>query len=152
MYNGYMKSDELTSNPYWQITLLASRIKHDIALVAEQHGITPSQMQALLLLQPKTQIPMNQLSCMISCDASYITGIVDKLSKLELIERKESSLDRRIKTIELTRDGAAFRQKLIKDYYRYYKTQSPLGYLDDSTVRSFAAAAEELEVKRVGSQ
>lgn len=147
MYNEYMKTDELTGNPYWQITLLASRIKHDIALVAEQHGVTPSQMQAMLLLQPKTQIPMNQLSCMISCDASYITGIVDKLSKLELIERKESSLDRRIKTIELTREGVVFRQKLIKDYYRYYKTQSPLAAIDDADIKSLAIMADATAVK-----
>lgn len=147
-----MKRDELHDNPYWQITLLASRVKQDIAYVAEQHGLTPAQMHSLLLVQPKTQIPMNQLSCMISCDASYVTGIIDRLSHLGYIQRQESSLDRRIKTIELTKVGVVFRQKLIKEYYRYYKTQSSLGHLDDSTIRSFADAAEALEVKRVGGQ
>ena len=143
-----MKNGELTNNPYWQITLLASRIKHDIVSVAEEHSITPSQMQALLLLQPKTQIPMNQLSCMISCDASYITGIVDKLSHLGYIQRQENSLDRRVKTIELTKTGVAFRQKLIKDYYRYYKTQSSLGKIDTPLVQSLAHIVQQTETEQ----
>ncbi|HCH34352.1 MAG: Transcriptional regulator, MarR family [Candidatus Saccharibacteria bacterium GW2011_GWC2_48_9] len=148
MYTINMNSDELTNNPYWQITLLASRIKHDIASVAEQHSITPSQMQALLLLQPKTQIPMNQLSCMISCDASYITGIVDKLSHLGYIQRQESSIDRRIKTIELTKAGVAFRQKLIANYYRYYKTQSLLGKVDMPPIESLSRIVKQMDAEQ----
>lgn len=121
-----MKNDELKNNPYWQITLLSSRLKHDVAQVAEQHGLAPSQMHALLLVEPKKQIAMNQLSCMISCDASYITSIVDKLTNLGYIRRQESSLDRRIKTIELTKEGVVFRAKLIRDFNDFYRHQSQL--------------------------
>lgn len=143
-----MKRDELSNNPYWQITLLSSRLKHDIAHVAEQHGLAPSQMQALLLIEPKTQIPMNQLSCMISCDASYITGIVDKLTSLGYIRRQESSLDRRIKTIELTKEGVTFRTKLIRSYTDFYKNQSQLQTIDPHVIEALDVIVKLTAIKQ----
>ena len=142
-----MKTDDLHDNPYWQITLLSSRIKHDVANVAESHGLTPSQMQTLLLVEPRTQTPMNRLSCMISCDASYITGIVDKLTSLGYIERKENSFDRRIKTIELTKEGVTFRQKLIRDFNNFHTSTSELKSIEPTIVSSLATLVD-LTAKR----
>lgn len=131
-----MNETLLRNNPYWLVTLLASHLKHGVAQVAEAHDLTPSQMQGLLLLEPGVQIPMNQLSCMISCDASYITGIVDKLASLQYIRRQESALDRRIKTIELTKSGVAFRKTVIEDFSRYASQESPLQGTAQETINS----------------
>lgn len=130
-----MDNDMLPKNPYWQVTLLASRLRHDVAQFAENHGLSSSQMQALLLIEPKQQIPMNQLSCMISCDASYITGIVNKFTHLGYIRRQESSVDRRIKTIELTKEGVTFRSKLIRDFNTFYIERSQLKSIDESVIQ-----------------
>lgn len=142
-----MNENLLRNNPYWLITLLASHLKHGVAHVAEAHDLTPSQMQALLLLEPGVQIPMNQLSCMISCDASYITGIVDKLSSLQYIRRQESALDRRIKTIELTKSGVMFRTKLIEDFSHYASQESPLQDISRSAVNSLQELVQMIDTQ-----
>ncbi len=143
-----MNDDLLRNNPYWLITLLASHLKHGVAHVAEAHDLTPSQMQALLLLKPGVQIPMNQLSCMISCDASYITSIVDKLSALSYIRRQESALDRRIKTIELTKNGATFRSKLIADFSDYATEESSLQNISSADISTLRALVEVIDIQQ----
>ena len=56
---------------------------------------------------------MNELSEIMGCDASNITGLVDRLESHELIERSSSDKDRRIKHIRLTDIGIKFRQHLV---------------------------------------
>ena len=106
--------DTLDNNIHWQAMTLFTHLKHDLVKFAEQHNLNLSQLQALLSLEPNHPIPMNRLSCMVGCDASYITGVVDKLLALQLITRQESEHDRRIKTIELTEAGVQFREHLIR--------------------------------------
>lgn len=143
-----MNDELLRNNPYWLITLLSTHLRHGVAHVAEEHDLTPSQMQALLHLEPGVQIPMNQLSCKISCDASYITGIVDKLSGLQYIRRQESVLDRRIKTIELTKKGVEFRKKLIAHFSRYAVQDSPLKDISSDTIGALQVLVETIDLQQ----
>lgn len=83
-------------------------------MIAEKNSLNVSQLQSLLTLEPNTPIAISQLSCTISCDASYATGIVDRLVAMNLITRQESSADRRIKTIQLTSEGIARRTECIR--------------------------------------
>ena len=142
-----MNEELLQNNPYWLVTLLGSHLKHGVAHVAEQHNLTPSQMQALLHLKPGVQIPMNQLSCMISCDASYITGIVDKLASLAYIRRQESALDRRIKTIELTKKGVVFRDRLISDFHAYVTEESPLHNISPASIETLHTLVDAINTQ-----
>ncbi len=141
----YDDSSELKDNPYWLVTVLSSHLKHSNASVAEQHNLTPSQMQAMLFLQPNTPIPMNQLSCRLGCDASYITGIVDKLLLLQYIHRQEYIHDRRIKTIELTKKGIIFRKKLIKSFSEFAKTDPLVKDIDPLCTKALSQLVRDVE-------
>lgn len=58
---------------------------------------------------------MHAVCGILHCDASNVTGIVDRLVAIGYIERKESDQDRRIKAIKLTKAGEAAREKLLQE-------------------------------------
>ncbi len=74
--------------------------------------LTPAQAQLLWNLDPGRPVPMNELAGTLGCDASNVTGLVDRLEARNLIERRADPDDRRVKMIAVTRDGAELRVKL----------------------------------------
>ncbi len=50
---------------------------------------------------------MRSLADEMRCDASYITNLVDSLEALGYVERRVSSVDRRVKLVHLTPGGRA---------------------------------------------
>ena len=57
---------------------------------------------------------MGRLARSLACDASNVTGIVDRLEARGLLERQPDEADRRLKVIALTPRGAAIRVRLIE--------------------------------------
>src|SRR5687767_1882086 len=93
-------------NAYWLLIQLASRARHDFARISEgSYSLTAMQMQVICLLPSDTALQMNVLSCQMSCDASNITGIADRLEAQDLVIRKDDPSDRRIKMLSLTAKG-----------------------------------------------
>lgn len=88
--------------------------KYAIVEIAERHNITMMQALTLCLLEPTQSVPMKTLSTFMSCDPSNITGIVEQLVTEGLVDRKESILDRRVKTVTLTDAGLALRDKFLE--------------------------------------
>jgi DNA-binding MarR family transcriptional regulator len=85
-----------------------------VPAVAAVHGLTPAQCHALRVLQPGQPLAMGRLAQGLACDASNITGIVDRLEGRGLIERHPSARDRRIKEIALTPAGIEIRAKILE--------------------------------------
>ena len=56
---------------------------------------------------------MGRLACALGCDASNVTGIVDRLEQRGLIERRPSERDRRVKVLVVTDRGAEVRRALM---------------------------------------
>ncbi len=48
---------------------------------------------------------MRVLASILTCDASNMTGIVDRLEKRGLVQREPSPTDRRVKNVVLTAEG-----------------------------------------------
>lgn len=78
--------------------------KSQLYIIAESHGLTPVQLHTLRIIS-KGQNAMGKIAKVLHCDASNITGIVDRLIALELVTRHEDENDRRIKSIQLTSKG-----------------------------------------------
>src|SRR3979490_2736766 len=68
--------------------------------------------QAMLLRSLDAPLPMNQVATRLHCDASNITGIVDRLEARGLVERRGKPGDRRIKEIVLTPEGKRVRRRI----------------------------------------
>jgi DNA-binding MarR family transcriptional regulator len=101
-----------------QLSLLMIRSsmkgKYAIVQIAEDHHITLMQALTLCLLEPEQSVPMKSLSTFMSCDPSNITVIVEQLVSEGLVDRKESALDRRVKTVTLTSEGLTLRDKFLE--------------------------------------
>jgi DNA-binding MarR family transcriptional regulator len=83
-----------------------------MATVAEV-DLSPAQANALLQLEQRDPLPMHALADGLLCDASNVTGIVDRLEARGLVERRPLASDRRVKTVALTDAGAALRERMI---------------------------------------
>jgi MarR family transcriptional regulator, organic hydroperoxide resistance regulator len=76
--------------------------------------LSPVQCHVLHLLQPEQPLPMGRLAATLGCDASNVTGLVDRLERRGLVERQPSDADRRVKVVRLTPAGARLRAHLLR--------------------------------------
>src|SRR5918997_6221029 len=77
--------------------------------LAQEMGLAPMQLHALRLIEPGDGVPMSSLAGKLFCDASNVTGIVDRLEARGLIERRPADYDRRVKLLVLTAEGERVR-------------------------------------------
>ncbi|MEV7172478.1 MarR family transcriptional regulator [Streptomyces sp. NPDC093224] len=75
----------------------------EFAAAAAQHGLTSTQ--ARVLAQLDGPVPMRGLAALLVCDASNVTGIVDRLEARGLVRREPSPADRRVKNVVATEAG-----------------------------------------------
>jgi len=59
-------------------------------------------------------MPMGRLAETLGCDASNVTGLVDRLESRGLVRRRPSERDRRIKVLQLTPAGLRARDLLVE--------------------------------------
>jgi MarR family transcriptional regulator, organic hydroperoxide resistance regulator len=77
--------------------------------LAQELGLAPMQLHALRLIEPGVEVPTSSLAGKLFCDASNVTGIVDRLEARGLIERRPAEHDRRVKLLVLTAAGERVR-------------------------------------------
>lgn len=130
---------QLRDNPLWLIWLLSSHLKPYAADFAERHDLTPSQLNALLSLDPHTAVPMSRLSCLVGCDPSYTTGVVDKLVSADLLVRQESTEDRRVKSLALTPRGVKLRKELMAGFLKEYESLDIAEYVSPAFLQKLTA-------------
>jgi MarR family transcriptional regulator, organic hydroperoxide resistance regulator len=81
--------------------------------IASEFDLAPMQMHALRLLEPGVELSMSALAGSLHCDASNVTGIVDRLEARGLIERRGAAHDRRVKNLAVTEEGARVRAEIM---------------------------------------
>lgn len=82
--------------------------------VGEAFDLSPVQCHVLHLLQPDQPVPMGRLAETLGCDASNVTGLVDRLEARGLLERRPGREDRRVKVLQLTSEGTRVRAQLLR--------------------------------------
>ncbi len=70
-----------------------------------EFDLTPMQGHLLRVLGPQRAVPMSELAGELFCDASNVTGIVDRLEVRGLVVRGTAEGDRRVRTIAMTPEG-----------------------------------------------
>lgn len=90
-----------------EIMEMVERIKLCHMDEAEKHGLTKVQLFAIYSIARHGELPMGQVAGVLHCDASNVTGIVDRLVAQDLIVRQECPTDRRAKKLKLTAKGQA---------------------------------------------
>jgi DNA-binding MarR family transcriptional regulator len=108
-----MATTNLQDNLNWLLIRASIAAKQRLMKASEAYNLTPMQALTLCALEPGEAVPMSQISELLACDPSSVTGIVERLSVGSYIERREASTDRRVKTIKLTEAGLELRDKLL---------------------------------------
>lgn len=94
-----------------RITALLDSLSQGLHGELREQDLTPPLAMTLRLLdEPRS---MRYLADAHHCDASNITGIVDRLEKRGLVERRADPADRRVTLITRTPDGDTMRGRLV---------------------------------------
>ena len=81
--------------------------------LAAELRLSPAQCHVLHLMEPERPMPMGQLAETLACDASNVTGLVDRLESRGLVSRRPSAEDRRVRVLVLTPTGSRLRAVLL---------------------------------------
>ena len=85
-----------------------------IPTLAADLELSPAQCHVLHLIEPGKAVAMGHLAEGLACDASNVTGLVDRLESRGLVRRRPSEQDRRIKVLQLTPAGLRVRDMLVE--------------------------------------
>jgi DNA-binding MarR family transcriptional regulator len=84
-----------------------------VPAVAQRFGLSPKQLVLIWRVPSGSTVSMREMGDRLSCDASFMTGMVDRLEEDGLIERRPDPGDRRVTLIALTDKGARFRDRAL---------------------------------------
>jgi DNA-binding MarR family transcriptional regulator len=94
----------------FRLLVLVDQLRARIAGVSAELGLTPQQAMLLRHLgQPRT---MGDIACVLGCDRSNVTGLVDRMAARGWVQRVADPSDRRIKHLVLTPEGQTLRAAL----------------------------------------
>ncbi len=82
-------------------------IKQAIRAVGDDLGLSVAQLDVLRQLHAHGPTPMRRLAATMHCEASNLTGLVDKLERRGLVQRQDHPADRRVRVLALTDEGTA---------------------------------------------
>lgn len=137
-----MSADRETACRAWELLtrlLLEQRVQ--LPALAAEFDLSPVQCHVLHLLEPGQPVPMGRLAETLACDASNVTGLVDRLESRGLLQRQPSAADRRVKVLVLTPSGARVRVQLQK---RLAAPPDPFRRLSTADQRALVRILERL--------
>src|SRR5258706_6500496 len=109
-----MKSTSPPARDPWALLVrLFFAQRANLPPLAAKLQLSPAQCHVLHLIEPDRPIPMGQLAETLACDASNVTGLVDRLESRGLVRRRPSDADRRVKVLVLTPMGTRLRAGLL---------------------------------------
>jgi DNA-binding MarR family transcriptional regulator len=108
------RRDPLDLEVITALAQLTTRFIADYDAAAEAHELSGAQARllALVVMEPR---PMSKLAADLHCEPSNVTGLVDKLERRGLVERRVGTADRRVKLIATTASGAELSAKVWAD-------------------------------------
>jgi MarR family transcriptional regulator, organic hydroperoxide resistance regulator len=126
----------------WQLLVRFSFTQRaSLPALAAELELSPAQCHLLNLIEPDRPMPMGELAGAMSCDASNVTGLVDRLESRGLLRRSPSAQDRRVKVLSLTPRGAQMRASLLE---RITSAPPTLGRLSEADQRALARILRRL--------
>ncbi len=89
------------------------RTNEVVAAVAARHDLTAPQLSLLRLLDEP--VSMRAFAEELSCDPSNVTGLVDRVERLGLVDRVPDPDDRRVRMLTLTAQGRRLRDRVTHE-------------------------------------
>jgi len=126
-----------------------------VAIFVEEcraYELTPVQYAALVAIGTHPGIDATRLSAVIAFDRSTLGNVIERLETKQLIERKPSREDRRVKLLYLTKTGATLLRNIMPSVDRAQaRMLQPLKPADRKTLTALLAQLVDLnnEASRV---
>jgi MarR family transcriptional regulator, organic hydroperoxide resistance regulator len=106
-------SDPLSEEISSLFNLAAFRLKDHQFACLERLKLTPIQANALWRMDPRGSLSVSALADRFRADPSNLSAPLVGLEKRGLLTRRPAAHDRRVRTVRLTADGRALRQRLM---------------------------------------
>jgi DNA-binding MarR family transcriptional regulator len=106
------QNNDLSKSLGFQFIRLARQMKRALELRSIVYDLTASQYIVLVSLWEEDGIRLSQLGNKLYFDNPTITGIIDRMEKAGLVERKRETGDRRAIRIFLTPRGKSLKSRI----------------------------------------
>jgi MarR family transcriptional regulator, organic hydroperoxide resistance regulator len=137
-----MRSTKSQACEAWELLVkLFFTQRADLPMLASEFELSPAQCHVLHLIEPDRPMPMGRLAHALACDASNVTGLVDRLESRGLVRRQPSAGDRRVKVLELTATGVLLRSTVLE---RMTNPPDSLGRLSPDEQRALVKLLKRL--------
>lgn len=81
----------------------SDRVQHRASKLLRQHGLTSAQYNVLRILRGEAKpTPILEVAARMLTTTPGITGLIDRLEKLEMVRRRRCEVDRRVIFVETT--------------------------------------------------
>lgn len=97
----------------WLINVVANKLKNDFDIELKKHGLTIALWPTLMCLWEEEGVTQREIAIKSKVESSTTTRTIDKLERLNLVERRDDPLSRRSFRIYLTDEGRALQSTLI---------------------------------------
>lgn len=108
----------LAREVYWLLRSTTSTLKGEFRKKIEEFGITWPQYHALYHIGQEG-ITANELARELQCNASNMTGIIDRMTDNGWVYREQSQEDRRVWVVKMTPQGAQLKDEIFPRHKRY---------------------------------
>jgi MarR family 2-MHQ and catechol resistance regulon transcriptional repressor len=118
------KRGRLSAPRLWMVM---TRSHHALTLLAEKSianaGLGLSDFAALEALWHKGPLSISEIQKKVLLASGSMTAAVDRLERLGLVVRKSSPSDRRVRVVELTREGKRIAKASIEKHFNDLEAQ-----------------------------
>ena len=90
--------------------------RHKMTKVVEDTGVTTLQMMIMGIISKEKTLKITELSGKLSLSNSTVSGIVDKMEKLGMLERVRSEQDRRVVYVSISPNFVDMHQNFHKRF------------------------------------
>ncbi|GAB3436720.1 hypothetical protein GCM10027569_90490 [Flindersiella endophytica] len=97
---------------------LTTRLARETAEELAARGLNESRAEVLFRLESGGPMVQRQLSELLRCTPRHVTGLVDDLEGVGLVERKPHPTDRRASLVTLTRKGKSTTEWMMNERRR----------------------------------
>lgn len=107
--------NQLSQDVYWALQDAYHSVKKNLHNKLADCGVTWPQYHALYHIHEQG-IPANELAKELNCNASNMTGLIDRMIENNWVFREHSVEDRRVWFVKLTDEGLKLKNQLVPQY------------------------------------
>lgn len=116
-------------------------LKKDLRKKIKESGFTWTQFHALYHVEEEG-IAVNELAAELHCNASNITGLIDRMKEHDLVYREHSQKDRRVWLVKLNPAGRKLKNELFPRHLNNIKER--MSMLNEEELKTLKKLLQKL--------